>query len=256
MNIPSVTCADCGANEPRRGPSHRYCVDCSSKRQRERQSRWARENPVGPAQSVRNKAHSKKRREASRECGKRTSRENCESIAWPASESPDLAWIIRVNEPFSFNLSKNAIWRNNGRGHVYMRKEARVARTRLTESVREAAKNIDVKQRKLWIDIFVQMPNHRGDATNVVDTVCDAIKDAVGIDDRWFAIRKLDWQIVKDDPRIFVGIGQEDGPEIQACSLCGQLLPFSAFTKHKRAKNGIGRECKGCRRNLRKKGFR
>lgn len=101
-------------------------------------------------------------------------------------------------------------------------------------------------QNRVWLDILVQKPNQRGDAVNFVDLICDAAKSAIGIDDRWFSIRRLDWQIVKDDPKIYIGIGQEDVPAVQACSSCGRLLPFSEFHKNTRLQNGVSRNCKEC----------
>jgi hypothetical protein len=82
---------------------------------------------------------------------------------------------------------------------------------------------------------------------NVVDLVCDAVKDATGLDDRWYSIRCVDWQIVKVDPMLFVGLGQEDVGDAQACSTCGRLLGFDAFGKKSGTPNGIERVCRECR---------
>ena len=102
---------------------------------------------------------------------------------------------------------------------------------------------------KVWIDILVQKPNHKGDAVNVVDLVCDAVKDAIDrVDDRWFCIRRLDWQIVKGDPRLFVGVGQDSDEDCQVCSYCGQIKPLPEFNAARNQPLGVGRECKACRR--------
>jgi uncharacterized Zn-finger protein len=96
-----------------------------------------------------------------------------------------------------------------------------------------------IYRNKVWIDIFVQKPDHRGDAINFVDLIADAIKVAIGIDDRWFSIRRVDWQIVKENPRIFIGIGQQDLFDSKICSYCGRILPEKNFSKS-------GRECREC----------
>ncbi len=88
----------------------------------------------------------------------------------------------------------------------------------------------------------------RGDAVNVVDLVCDAVKDAIGLDDRWFSIKRLDWEIAKVNPQLIVGLAQPDQFDAQACSHCGRVRPFGDFHKHKGNKNGIGRVCSDCRR--------
>jgi hypothetical protein len=116
--------------------------------------------------------------------------------------------------------------------------------------MQSALRGRDIKQNKLWIDLFVQKPDARGDAVNLVDLVCDALKKAAGVDDRWFSIRHLDWEIVKVNPQIFVGLGQEEVSDVQACSCCGRLLTFDAFGKRKSNKSGIGRVCYECRRSV------
>jgi hypothetical protein len=95
-----------------------------------------------------------------------------------------------------------------------------------------------VVHNKVWIDILVQKPNHKG----------DAVKDTLPVDDRWFCIRRLDWEIVKDNPRLFVGIGQESDENCQVCSCCGQIKPFLEFNRRKYHRLGIGRECRERRR--------
>ena len=102
---------------------------------------------------------------------------------------------------------------------------------------------------KVWLDVLVQKPNHKGDAVNVLDLVCDAIKEAIGVDDRWFAIRRLDWEIVKDNPRLVLGVSQDSDVDSQLCSYCGQIKPFAAFNRSRHSRLGVGRECVDCRRS-------
>jgi len=114
----------------------------------------------------------------------------------------------------------------------------------LAEKVRQAVAGRAVAGR-LWLDIFVQKPNHRGDAVNVVDLVCDAVEDATGVDDRWFSVRRLDWEVKKSDPLLYVVIGQETSEEQRICALCGRELPTTMFGPHGKS---VGRECRNCRR--------
>jgi len=81
-----------------------------------------------------------------------------------------------------------------------------------------------------------------------VDLVCDAIKAAVDIDDRWFCIRRLDWEIVKINPQLFLKIGQEDNRDAQICSHCGQIKELSEFNRQKHGRLGVTRICRQCRR--------
>lgn len=150
--------------------------------------------------------------------------------------------------PFSYATSKNHIYALRNQGHVFLRKESRAKRQEITLTICDGLNNRKVAHNKLWIDILVQKPNHRGDAINVVDLVCDAIKDAVPVDDRWFCIRRLDWEIVKEDPQLIIGIGQETDDDAQVCSYCGQIKLLTEFNKDKCNPLGVGRECRECRR--------
>lgn len=171
-----------------------------------------------------------------------------------ADEEPDLSWVIRVSLPFDYSYSKNAAWRMVKIGHVYLTDQARVFRAALADTIRTSLERSGqvVVQGKLWLDILVQKPNHTGDAVNVVDAVCDAVKVAVGLDDRWYSIRRLDWQVIKENPRLIVGIGQDIESGHRVCSSCGRVLPFEMFNRNKSTRDGMSRECKECTRGTRR----
>jgi len=185
-------------------------------------------------------------REATRARGMVLSREAAGSIA--SVRAPDLRWLVRVSVPFSYAASKNHIWTWRSRDVVANRRESSAFRERLTNEIRAAVFGRRVATNKLWVDIFVQKPNHKGDAVNVVNLVCDAIKDATGLDDRWYSVRSVDWQIVKDGGRLFVGIGQEDVEHAQACSTCGRVLALAMFARNRSNQRGLARVCNDCRR--------
>lgn len=161
---------------------------------------------------------------------------------------PSLEWIVGITFPFSYSLSKNAIWSFGKGGHVFLRKKSKSAREEITLILREALSKskVQIVQNKLWISLFVEKPNAKGDAVNVIDLVCDAIKDASNLDDRWYSIKRLDWTINKIDPKVHLTIGQENSVQIQACSNCGRLLSFDNFGSHKGNRFGLSRICKGC----------
>jgi len=174
------------------------------------------------------------------------------------ADDPDLVWCVGIKYPFSYSLSKNAVWRTNGKGHVFLRKESNAARAEiaLMLSVAIRKSGIRVARNKLWVELLVEKPSARGDAINVVDLVCDAIKDVVfdTIDDNWFSIKKLDWAIVKHDPYIHIKIGQESNEDASICSYCGRILSVDMFGTNtvNKANNGLRRECFECR-NVKKK---
>lgn len=242
------TCKDCGAEFPKHSPQHIYCAECSNKRHVQRKADWQKRNP---STTPRPEGYRDQKVSAKRQRGIDMSSTSQRSITWmgDGESAIPLLWFIRVAVPFDWNLSKNAIHRMGAFGHVYMRSEARAVRSYLSAMLLNALNesNRQIVQAKLWIDIFVQKPNQKGDAINVIDTVADALKDVCGLDDRWFSIRRLDWEIVKTDPMIYVGIGQDTDVPVQICSYCGRALPFEMFTKRRDLPQGVGRECKDCR---------
>ena len=162
--------------------------------------------------------------------------------------APELRWLVRIAVPFSYAASKNHVWTSKDRDHVRSRARSRAFRASITSMVSAALVGRRVAVNKLWIDIRVQKPDHKGDAVNVVDLVCDAVKDATGLDDRWYSLRSVDWEIVKGAPMLFVGIGQESDEDLQACSSCGRLLALSMFASNRSNKLGRSRNCHDCRR--------
>ena len=236
-----MICQQCGMEAPKRGAMQRYCAPCSEKRDLERKRLWAREHPKTPIPGI-----AKQRREECKAVGAATNREFRQSISW-AREPIDFLWYVRIAYPFGYQLSKNHIYTKTRFGHVALRHEATSAKNNIILLLRESVKQLRPRQNKVWIDMLVQKPNHKGDAINVIDLVADAIKIALDVDDRWFCIRHVDWEITKTDPKIFIGVGQESDIDLQACSTCGQLKEFNQFNKNSSTKQGVGRICKDCR---------
>lgn len=247
-----ITCKSCGqpALKGGNGPQL-YCRTCSELHDRERKRKWARDN------------YGDKQRDTARQIGREIQQvrkdvgvemSQARGLTWLPASDPELAWVVRVSLPFDYAVSKNHAWAMSTKGHVRLRDEHRAYRDALTLIIRQALKGQPVKQNRLWLDILVQKPNHRGDAVNVIDAVCDAIKHAIDLDDRWYSIRRLDWEIVKDRPSIIVGIGQEDVEDVQACSTCGRLLEMAAFPGSKgTTKFDRARDCRECMSRARAK---
>jgi len=249
-----LTCSDCGTTVPRSGPTQRYCKPCSERRDLLRKRMWARQNPLS-AQQVHRRVHNQRRRkELAKEAGVEASRAAASNIAWYDSEGPDLLWMVRIAVPFTYAASKNHIYTRRRSGHVALRRESKQLRQTIELSLRAALHCMPVAHNKVWVDMLVQKPNHKGDAINVVDLVCDAVKDAIDrVDDRWFCIRRLDWEIVKENPRLIVGVGQDSDQDCQVCSYCGQIKPLSQFNAKRSSPLGVGRECKQCRKDGRRR---
>lgn len=237
-----LECADCHQIVARNGPAQRYCVSCSSHRDISRKQAWSAKHKRGPARPAVRIA----RASAMVQAGAERSLENRLGPFWITEQEQQFQFlqVVRVVVPFDYAASKNAIWRTGRGGHVYARKEAIGIRENLAAHIHMT--HAAWVEAKIWIDIFVEKPNHRGDAINVVDLVCDAVKDATGVDDRWYSIRRLDWAIVKREPRIYVGICQEASEPQRVCSYCGRILPLLSFSKNRSGPGGFSRQCADC----------
>lgn len=159
--------------------------------------------------------------------------------------TPKFAWLSRFWVPFTYSASKN---RRLGffNGGVFKSHTTSDFEQAVIRAANDALERQPVLQKKVWIGIHVEKPDNRGDAVNVVDTVCDALKVALGVDDRWFCLSFVDWSVNKNEPRILIQVAQEPGGPEQVCSHCGHILPFDHFRKKRTTKNGIDRVCKGC----------
>lgn len=239
-----LVCAETGcqsAFKPR-GPNHQYCRGCSATRDLERKRKWASNNPQ-PFDD-RKRAQATKRRDGIRQRGAEINARE------PSRRGvrPGLAWQIEIDVPFSYDGSKNHVWTMSGT-HTYSRRESIEYRATIADSIALAIRSAGqhVAHNRLWVGLFVQMPNNRGDAHNMVDLVMDAVEDATGLDDRYYSLSGVDWEIRKTDPRMFVSVGQESFDDIKICSACGRFLPHDQFTRNRSSKDGIGRNCRECR---------
>lgn len=246
----SIICGDCGGEAPKRSTVQKYCLICSAKHDLSRKAKWAQNNPLNEQQKQRRAEQKKIREEAIKKSAALDGEKHRSNITWPVTSDPSLMWVTRISVPFDYGFSKNAIWSMGGNNHVYLRKRSKQLRDALCLKLKASlAKpgSPTVVTGKVWVDILVQKPNHRGDAVNVIDSVCDALKEAIGIDDRWFGIRKLDWEIVKENPMLFVGIGQESNIPQRACSYCGLIKSINDnFPVRKHGPDGYGRICRAC----------
>jgi hypothetical protein len=58
---------------------------------------------------------------------------------------------------------------------------------------------------KLWVDIVLFKPTIQADASNFINPINDAIVNATGIDDKYYA-GSYDWEIDKKNPRIEIKV--------------------------------------------------
>lgn len=244
----TIVCQKCNKNTEKRwhGPQ-KYCEPCSVEIQRQRKIDWNRRHGREIAERRRPKvmAQYSKRREALIVAGAEESDRSAKNILWDSNKRPDLVHVIRLKFPFTWALSKNFQWGARPGGYVYLRREAKAMREVITRTLLQMDHGF--VQGKIWLDICVQKPDHKGDAVNFVDAICDAVKKGIGVDDRWFSLGLVDWQIVKKEPWIIIAIGQEYREPRQVCCYCGAIKTYEHF----QGKKKIGRECRDCRQRIR-----
>ena len=236
----NILCASCKALVEGAKPMQRYCEACSTEKHRQRKEEWdARHKKRSGTRNPKRRAD----RDGHIARGAEIADQAARSIAWYADSEPSLHTLMRVAIPFDYSLSKNRLWSHAAAGHVFMRREIKANKDAIASIIRAAAAQSNWRwcEGKVWLDLLVQKPNHRGDAVNVLDLLCDAAKIALGVDDRWFSIRRLDWEIKKTNPMLYLGIGQEITEPHRICSYCGQSKPQTMFRTGRR-------ECATCRK--------
>lgn len=246
----TLECKRCEASFVAPSSRRIFCDTCQVERRRERNRNWARKNQE--SRRAANRDAMRRHIEHVRTVGE----ERSDSTAFDWHTAPiRLAWRCEVRIPFTWAMSKNSRLRARSRGFVFVPEEVKAADQAIALTVKNAIRmhGVEVKHNRLWIDVLVEKNSHRGDAVNVVDTICDAIKQVVPMDDNWFCIRRVDWRVVKKPPYIYIGFGQEDVPDAQVCSFCGHVLPFDHFHKSRTSSTGHHRTCRGCTKAARER---
>lgn len=117
------------------------------------------------------------------------------ALSEPTWLAPGERVVVQV--PLTAALSKNAQHRV-AKGRLYLTPEAQAERDALAWALRAALRGRRCWPRcKVWLALEIQRADLRSDPINVLDAVADAVRDAIGVDDRWFAIARLDWTVVR-----------------------------------------------------------
>lgn len=122
--------------------------------------------------------------------------------------------VITLTVPLTATLSKNAQHRM-GKGQVFLDEFARADRDAIGWELKSALRGrVFHSQRKVWLDLFVRRADLKSDPINVLDATADAAKGVIQVDDRWFAIARLDWELVRNErPFVRIRLWQEAGSE-------------------------------------------
>lgn len=113
--------------------------------------------------------------------------------------------------PYNTHYSKNKKYYAQIRGSFrVIRKEYRTASHQLLSLFNNSFTNHPFKdQEKLWVKIYAHRPDFKSDIQNFEECICDALKESIKIDDRYYSLI-IDWELNRKDPKIEIEIWQGD----------------------------------------------
>jgi len=235
-------CVNC-QKEYERKNAREYCPECSKLIKIALSRKRNHEYDLRRGKQLKREKHQQRRAIAREESA------NNEITEYDSTQGHGIVVVV----PFTRDFSKNKIMVANGR--IIRLKKTNDAMALLRDEIAEI--NHKFYQAKIWLDINIFQPDHMGDALNYVDTFADAIQNAIEINDRWYAIKNLNWQIDKANPRLVLRILQNAKEHHAICQFCGTEKPFSAFNEatqkrlNAQIENGGGRSgqkiCLNCK---------
>lgn len=93
-------------------------------------------------------------------------------------------------------MSKNARIANRFKG-FYIKPAAKQAEAQLLIELTKGVGKVKFYENYVYLDIMVHKPRMNIDAINFLDAIADVTKQVIGVDDRWFSIKRLDWDLSK-----------------------------------------------------------
>lgn len=164
---------------------------------------------------------------------------------------------LDVTVPFDAALSKNRLrgvgaqtarHLPRGRTTVYKKKDARSAQDAVVLALRAASRGSwhDAPV-TLWLD--VTFPKAGMDAINLLESVADAAKVAIGVDDRWFHAR-VRWSIDRDNPHVRIRLIQAATESVRYCPGCNATKPLASGFYRNGSKPDQPGVCKECKKSI------
>ena len=118
-------------------------------------------------------------------------------------EHQSIEHVIRLD----WKLSKNQkITFSHGRT-VFNKDKSRIDKLALDLGYLSMSKGIQWRKDKVWVVIIVHKPTHSGDCGNFVDSVADAVKKAILVDDNRFAFI-VDY-VIDEEAKVEIKVIQE-----------------------------------------------
>ncbi len=116
----------------------------------------------------------------------------------------------KVVIPYNTALSKNRAKEIHGWGKrktIGLTKEYKGLLELLINEMKPQLQGSWIDKKKVWVLMQVQKPNHKSDAINIIDGICDVIKKCIPVDDRYYSVM-VDWEIKKENPMVEIRVVQ------------------------------------------------
>lgn len=249
-----IYCQRCNRPTIKRGPGkQKYCLTCSEESSRERARKrslaWTKRNPLSPEKLAIQYVNNRKRMLKRHELGRTASLINRFNLDEIRSKWSSFPRVFVYSLPWTRALSKNHVFGiSRFGGHIFLRQQTREIQNQIIGAFKASV--VRFAQNRLMLNLYVEKPDHRCDAINIIDRVADAVKQGIGVDDRWYHIGEIDWRIVKHEPQIHIVIAQLDVSDAIVCSYCGMVKLLDQFNANRCTKSGRNRECRDCRSAL------
>ncbi len=118
--------------------------------------------------------------------------------------------IVDFVATYDTYLSKNQRMRFTRRGSTYKPALSQAAEKVLHTEAVNALGRKKFYQNKVYLDITVYKSRTNVDAVNFIDVIADVLKVVIGVDDKFFCIKQLEWELDRKNPRIRIKIYQPD----------------------------------------------
>lgn len=119
----------------------------------------------------------------------------------------DITRSIEYETSLDWKLSKNQKLTFKDGRTIFNKDKSKIDKIAQDIKYLSMSEGIEWKKQKTWVVITAYKPNHRGDCANFVDSLSDAVKKAIVIDDNMFSFI-VDWEI-SDEPKIAIRVLQE-----------------------------------------------
>lgn len=154
--------------------------------------------------------------------------------------------VVTFSYPLTYAASKNRRLNMGKNYKVYVTKDIRALEDFIIDVIQK--QNVPFYDGPVQLDIKVYKHTARFDPINVLDTLADAVKKAIDVDDQWYSA-SITYDFDSENPRVAVVISQRIKEHHRWCKECNVVQPLVNFKKEASAgktMRGYGSKCLPC----------